>query len=191
MTTSFSTALGSTACLGVIVPVYNEARWLDAILERVLARPEVAQVVAVDDGSSDDSWAKLLAWQARDRRVAAIQHPANRGKGAAIRTALECLGTPLALIQDPGRGSGIRPGRLSPVAGSDRTRGSGRGLWFAICRRQQRESSMPHGRQPVADVGLQLADGVAPDGRGHLLQTVQTRTAPATEPGGKRFRLLP
>jgi glycosyltransferase involved in cell wall biosynthesis len=100
MTTSFSMALGSTACLGVIVPVYNEARWLDAILERVLARPEVAQVVAVDDGSSDDSWAKLVAWQARDRRVAAIQHPANRGKGAAIRTALEHLGTPLALIQD-------------------------------------------------------------------------------------------
>jgi glycosyltransferase involved in cell wall biosynthesis len=41
------------------MPVFNEARWLDAILERVLARPEVAQVVAVDDGSTDGSWAKL------------------------------------------------------------------------------------------------------------------------------------
>ena len=82
------------------MPVYNEARWLDAILERVLARPEVAQVVAVDDGSTDGSWAKLQAWPARDARVRIIRHERNRGKGAAIRTALAHLSTPLILIQD-------------------------------------------------------------------------------------------
>ena len=82
------------------MPVFNEARWLDAILERVLARPEVAQVVAVDDGSTDGSWAKLQAWPARDARVRIIRHARNRGKGAAIRTALGHLSTPLILIQD-------------------------------------------------------------------------------------------
>ena len=82
------------------MPVFNEARWLDAILERVLARPEVAQVVAVDDGSTDGSWAKLQAWPARDARVRIIRHAHNRGKGAAIRTALAELKTPLILIQD-------------------------------------------------------------------------------------------
>ncbi len=82
------------------MPVYNEARWLDAILERVLARPEVAQVVAVDDGSTDGSWAKLQAWPARDARVRIVRHERNRGKGAAIRTALAHLSTPLILIQD-------------------------------------------------------------------------------------------
>ena len=36
----------TAARLGLAMPVFNEARWLDAILGRVLARPEVAQVVA-------------------------------------------------------------------------------------------------------------------------------------------------
>ena len=82
------------------MPVFNEARWLDTILERVLARPEVVQVVAVDDGSTDGSWAKLQAWPARDARVQIVRHERNRGKGAAIRTALAQLGPPLILIQD-------------------------------------------------------------------------------------------
>lgn len=82
------------------MPVFNEARWLDPILERVFARPEVAQVVAVDDGSSDGSWDKLQAWSAKEPRMQAVQHDRNRGKGAAVRTALERLKTPLILIQD-------------------------------------------------------------------------------------------
>lgn len=82
------------------MPVFNEARWLDAILERVLARPEVALVVAVDDGSTDGSWEKLTAWTARDPRVTALRHERNCGKGAAIRTALARLDPPLILIQD-------------------------------------------------------------------------------------------
>jgi glycosyltransferase involved in cell wall biosynthesis len=88
------------ARLGIVMPVFNEERWLDTILERVLARPEVAQLVAVDDGSTDGSWAKLQEWPAKDPRVKIIRHERNRGKGAAIRTALAQLDTPLILIQD-------------------------------------------------------------------------------------------
>ena len=90
----------TAARLGLAMPVFNEARWLDAILGRVLARPEVAQVVAVDDGSTDGTWAKLEQWSARDPRVTIIRHARNRGKGAAIRTALGQLTPPLILIQD-------------------------------------------------------------------------------------------
>jgi glycosyltransferase involved in cell wall biosynthesis len=89
-----------TSPLGLAMPVFNEARWLDAVLERVLARPEVAQVVAVDDGSTDGSWEKVQAWARKDPRVTALRHDHNRGKGAAIRTALAQLTTPLILIQD-------------------------------------------------------------------------------------------
>jgi glycosyltransferase involved in cell wall biosynthesis len=88
------------ARLGIVMPVFNEERWLDTILERVLARPEVAQLVAVDDGSTDGSWAKLQEWPSKDARVLIIRHSQNRGKGAAIRTALAQLTTPLILIQD-------------------------------------------------------------------------------------------
>ncbi|HAV65506.1 MAG TPA: hypothetical protein DCY13_24420 [Verrucomicrobiales bacterium] len=92
--------LVASPALGVAMPVFNEERWLDVILERVLGRPEVALIVAVDDGSSDGSWAKLQAWAAKEPRVHVIQHERNRGKGAAIRTALARLTTPLILIQD-------------------------------------------------------------------------------------------
>ncbi len=88
------------ARLGIAMPVFNEERWLDTILRRVLARPEVARIVAVDDGSTDGSWNKLQRWAKEDDRVHAIQHAHNRGKGAAIRTALEHLATPFILIQD-------------------------------------------------------------------------------------------
>jgi glycosyltransferase involved in cell wall biosynthesis len=90
----------SEARLGIVMPVFNEERWLDTILERVLARPEVAQVVAVDDGSTDRSWQLLQLKKETDARVEIIRHNKNHGKGAAIRTALEHIKTPLILIQD-------------------------------------------------------------------------------------------
>lgn len=80
--------------------MYNESRWIDELLARVLARPEVQQVVAVDDGSTDGSWDKLRRWSEGDARVRSLQHPVNRGKGAAIRTGLEHLESRLVLIQD-------------------------------------------------------------------------------------------
>jgi glycosyltransferase involved in cell wall biosynthesis len=95
-----SSDAGILAPLGVIFPVYNEGCWLDTMLGRLLRRPEVAQVAAVDDGSTDDSWDKLQAWRDRDSRLLLFRHLENRGKGAAIRTALEHLRTPLVLIQD-------------------------------------------------------------------------------------------
>ena len=82
------------------MPVYNEELWLDAILERVLARPEVTQIVAVDDGSSDGSWRKLEEWNERELRLRIIRHENNQGKGAAIQTGLKEISAPLVLIQD-------------------------------------------------------------------------------------------
>ena|GEM_PF-107761 len=92
--------LCSVPCLGVIVPCYNEAATLDTLLAKVLARPETAEVVVVDDGSTDASPAKLEAWAARDPRVRVARHDANRGKGAAIQTALPHLRSPFVVIQD-------------------------------------------------------------------------------------------
>ncbi len=86
--------------LGIAMPVYNEERWLDIIIERVLKRPECHRLVAVDDGSTDDSWRILRQWQETDSRISIRRHQTNRGKGAAIRTALQDLDAPLILIQD-------------------------------------------------------------------------------------------
>src|SRR5438128_7984574 len=86
--------------LSVMMPIYNEERTLESILGHVLARPEVGEVVAVDDGSSDDSWEVLSAVARRDSRVHALRQPRNLGKGAALRRAIAEVRMPFALVQD-------------------------------------------------------------------------------------------
>lgn len=73
--------------LSILVPVYNEERTLAALLDRVL---EVdlgveKEIVVVDDASTDRTPEILAAYATR---VRVLRHPRNRGKGAALRTAL-------------------------------------------------------------------------------------------------------
>ncbi len=86
--------------LSVMMPIYNEERTLRLILRHVLAQPEVGEVVAVDDGSSDDSWDILTGIARDDPRVRPFQQPVNAGKGAALRRAIAELRMPFALVQD-------------------------------------------------------------------------------------------
>jgi len=87
------------ANLAVIVPAYNEAPTLGQVLRRVLRQPCVQQLVVVDDGSGDGTFEVARGFLG-DRRVSVYRHPANRGKGAAIRTAVDAVTAPLVIIQD-------------------------------------------------------------------------------------------
>jgi glycosyltransferase involved in cell wall biosynthesis len=73
--------------LSVLVPVYNEPATLEILLERVLAVAVDKEVIVVDDGSTDGT-RDVLGELAERLPIRALLHPANRGKGAAIRTAL-------------------------------------------------------------------------------------------------------
>jgi glycosyltransferase involved in cell wall biosynthesis len=86
--------------LSVIVPVYNERNTVVEILRRMRAvdLPIDREFVVVDDGSTDGTRAVLT--QLGDSTVKIVTHPRNRGKGAAIRTALEHVTGDLVLIQD-------------------------------------------------------------------------------------------
>ncbi len=87
--------------LSIVIPVFNEAATVRQIVERVLAvkigRPK--QVILVDDGSTDGT-AGVLAELGRHSDITVLTHPANRGKGAAVRTALEQVKGDIVLIQD-------------------------------------------------------------------------------------------
>ncbi|GAC1612025.1 MAG: glycosyltransferase family 2 protein [Mycobacteriales bacterium] len=74
--------------LSILVPVYNEAATVARALEQVLAvsYPCEVELVVVNDGSSDGSQ-EVLQGLSSDPRMVLLNHPANRGKGAAIRTA--------------------------------------------------------------------------------------------------------
>ena len=92
--------MSQSAFLSVMMPVYNEERTLEVILGHVLEQPEVGEVIAVDDGSTDRSWEILTRVAAGDKRVRAFRQEVNQGKGAALRRAISELRMPFALVQD-------------------------------------------------------------------------------------------
>jgi glycosyltransferase involved in cell wall biosynthesis len=86
--------------LSVVVPVYNERNTVVEIVRRMrqVELPVDLEIVIVDDGS-DDGTGKVLG-ALEDSTVRVVHHPHNRGKGAAVRTALEHARGDLLLIQD-------------------------------------------------------------------------------------------
>jgi len=83
-----SHARTETTALSVVIPLFNEAASLTELHEKiteVINRLRLrAEIIFVDDGSTDDSFEKLRQLQRRDRRVRAIQFRRNYGKAAAL-----------------------------------------------------------------------------------------------------------
>jgi glycosyltransferase involved in cell wall biosynthesis len=88
-----------TLGLTVIIPVYNEHRTIAEVLRRVLEQPVVAEVLVVDDGSSDGTVDAIHAG-VFPPKVRLLKHPQNRGKGAAIRTGIAAAQQGVIIIQD-------------------------------------------------------------------------------------------
>jgi len=87
-------------CLSVVMPVYNEEKTIDQIIDLVLSQKPVSELIIVEDCSKDGTWAKLQRWKDRDPRVRLFTHEINQGKGAALRTGLGKATSPFILIQD-------------------------------------------------------------------------------------------
>jgi len=85
--------------ISVIIPVYNEETCLPEIMRRVHAAGPF-EVLAVDDGSADGSWAVLQRIAGEMPELRLQRHESNRGKGAAIRTALDDVRGDIVIIQD-------------------------------------------------------------------------------------------
>ena len=91
---------GKAPCLSVVMPVFNEEATVEKIVHAVLAQPMVAELVAVDDGSSDRTGELLSGLRAAHSRLTVQRHEVNRGKGAALRTGFAVAKSPIVLIQD-------------------------------------------------------------------------------------------
>ncbi len=126
--------------LSVLVPVYNEAATLAEVVERVRCVPLELEIVAVDDASTDGS-GDLLDVLARDGRIDhVVHHPANRGKGAAVRSGLAVASGDVVVVQDadleydpadlPALVKPIADGRADAVFGSRFQGGPHRVLYF-------------------------------------------------------------
>ena len=86
--------------LSVIMPCYNEATTIPDILAQVRAVDLEKQIIAVDDSSSDDTYAVLCREAAADPTMIVIRHPNNRGKGAAVRSGLARASGDIVIVQD-------------------------------------------------------------------------------------------
>jgi glycosyltransferase involved in cell wall biosynthesis len=93
-----TTAVQIERCLTVVVPCYNERNTVRALVDRVLASPFVAEVILVDDGSTDGT--RALYDGITDPRVQVMLHDVNQGKGAALRTGFAAATSEFVIIQD-------------------------------------------------------------------------------------------
>jgi glycosyltransferase involved in cell wall biosynthesis len=86
--------------VSVLIPVYNEVETIAEIVERVRATPYITEIICVDDCSTDGT-RDVLARLLRDKKIAqAIYQQKNRGKGAAVRTAIGASHGDIVIVQD-------------------------------------------------------------------------------------------
>jgi dolichol-phosphate mannosyltransferase len=90
--------------LSVVIPVYNEAQTIGAVVERVLAVDLGAiekEIIISNDGSSDGTRRAIdtSQWVA-DPRITVHHNQINLGKGAAVRLGLHYATGDILLVQD-------------------------------------------------------------------------------------------
>ena len=90
--------------LSIIIPVFNERATVLQVVDRVAALDLDKEIIVVDDGSTDGT-RDLLAERAvrsgeSDGRITLLEHPANRGKGAALATGVARATGDYVIVQD-------------------------------------------------------------------------------------------
>ena len=88
--------------LSVIIPVYNEGKTVEAILDKVLSRPETGELIIVNDASSDNSEEVIKKYidAHKNKNIKLFTQEENKGKGAAIRRGFDEATCPIVIIQD-------------------------------------------------------------------------------------------
>ncbi len=78
--------------LSIVVPAYNESARIGEALDRILSciqsRDWDAEVLVVNDGSSDSTAAIVQQWMAHHERLHLVENDGNRGKGYSVRNGL-------------------------------------------------------------------------------------------------------
>jgi len=86
--------------VSVLVPVYNEAATIESLVGMVRAVPMEHEIICVNDGSTDGSAAILDRLLSEGKIDRLFHQPHNKGKGAAIRKAIELAEGDVLVVQD-------------------------------------------------------------------------------------------
>jgi glycosyltransferase involved in cell wall biosynthesis len=84
--------------LSVVIPVYNEERWIREVVRRVLAVPIAKEIIIVDDCSTDNTRAILRELESEEVHI--VFQPHNQGKGAALREGFRHATGDVVIVQD-------------------------------------------------------------------------------------------
>jgi glycosyltransferase involved in cell wall biosynthesis len=86
--------------LSVVIPVYNEERWIREVVRRVQEVPIPKEIVIVEDCSTDKTRTILAEIETQHRNVRIFYQPHNQGKGAALREGFRHATGDIVLVQD-------------------------------------------------------------------------------------------
>ena len=86
--------------LSVIIPVYNEEKTIELLVNKVINNKyDNKEIIIIDDFSKDNSFDKIKKFE-KFKNIKIIQHTYNKGKGACLRTAQDFISGDICLIQD-------------------------------------------------------------------------------------------
>ena len=84
--------------ISVIIPVYNEERYVEEIISRVHIVNIEKEIIVVDDGSNDNSLKIIKSLKFKNLKI--IENSKNYGKGYSIRSGLKYVSNQIVIIQD-------------------------------------------------------------------------------------------
>ena len=126
----------------IIIPAYNEGARVGATLEKVLAYVDEAgwdaEIIAVDDGSRDNTVEIIRGYAEKNPRLRLLQNPGNRGKGYSVRNGMLHAQGELLLFSDADLSAPIE--EADKLFGRDR-RGRGHRHWLTLAAPRSADSA--------------------------------------------------
>jgi glycosyltransferase involved in cell wall biosynthesis len=98
MTMSFT--LDHKQNLSVVVPVYNERSTIEAVVHKLSQLPNLLEIIAVNDGSTDGTREILDRLTTEYNALQVIHQPRNRGKTAALKAGFSATQGEIVIVQD-------------------------------------------------------------------------------------------
>ena len=95
MSDGAAAAASGPAATSIVVPAFNEAASIGAVVRDLQAAATWREIIVVDDGSTDETGARAEAAGAR-----LVRHPYNKGNGAAVKTGIRHATGAFVLIAD-------------------------------------------------------------------------------------------